>query len=168
MYYCTVQWCPYPIIHGRRQLDAATSAELAASRTIVASFTATPRRLDPRKGEPSPLATDLLHVGLAPSLQEAFPSFKSAHRLLRDAAATARTLLPPHVLVPQLGKWCYLCFPAAARVICLLHPRAPPLHSLLASGDRHHVANASKPLAASASPRASSPAFTARLIASAN
>ena len=89
------------------------SATLAAARSLVRTV-GRPLRLDPRTGEPVAPPPAVTAYAIAPDANlAAFASFNAAQFALRRGAHLAGAVLPPHVLVPGVGRWTYVYFLAS-------------------------------------------------------
>ena len=121
---------------------SVSSATLAAAHSLVRTV-GKPLRLDPRIGEPvaPPPAVTAYAIALDANLA-AFASFNAAQSALHRGAHLAGAVLPPHVLVPGVGRWTYVYFLAShstlfARIVAHLRliyedlaiPSAPLPHT---------------------------------------
>ena len=91
-------------------LAAATSQSAAARALLKDIGTALP--LCPQTGNVVPPPPSVVAIGIAPTTdpQIAFTSFSATqHALIADASLAKRSL-PPHVVVPGVGKWSYMSY----------------------------------------------------------
>lgn len=95
--------------------ESALPAELAAARTLV-NTVGPPIRLGPHTGAPERAPPSISSLTIAPdsSPMKAFTSFTAVQNALRQGALRSLCSLPPHVILPGVGRWMYLYFPAAA------------------------------------------------------
>ena len=101
----------------------ATTTELAAARALLTDI-GPPRPLSPQTGLVVQKTPSAIAIGIAPTSdpQVAFTSFKATQKALIAAATLANQPLPPHVVVPGIGKWAYIyCLEADfARLVSIL------------------------------------------------
>ena len=92
---------------------SAPPADVAAARTRLRTVR-DPVRLDPTTGAPvaPPPAITALAIAPTSSPAAAFATFKVTQNALRLGARLAQATLPPHVIIPGVGRWTYIYLPA--------------------------------------------------------
>ena len=99
------------------------TASVIAARALLRDI-GTPLPLNPTTGNPDPPAPAVSSFAFAPSCdtKESFNIFQAAQNALCHAFALSTLPLPPHVLIPGVGRWTYVYMPATSlqRVLHIL------------------------------------------------
>ena len=92
-----------------RDHPTASPRKLAAARALLNDIGA-PVTLSPTTGKPVQPPPSVIAIGLAPSSDPnlAFTSLSAVQRALLSGAALAHSTLPPHAIIPGVGKWPYV------------------------------------------------------------
>ena len=87
----------------------ASTAELASARALLKDM-GTPVTLSSQTGNIIQPPPSVVAFGIAPTSdpQIAFTSFTAAQKALIAGASLSKQFLPPHVVVPGIGKWTYI------------------------------------------------------------
>lgn len=107
-----------PIVAAMRQ--AAATGSYNGPNTLIRTVLngiGPVRTLNPSTGLPDPLPLHISSIAIAPSStpSDSFSSRDAAQAVLRLGAQPEGLTLPPHVIIPFVGHWSYVYFPAAAR-----------------------------------------------------